>query len=125
MQDRYYPVLDVNIGAIQTNAKVLCDICAQNHISVAGIIKFSDGDLEVARAYQGGGCAQLGVSRAKHLKALKECFPDTQTLLTRCPTRGDLTSCARYSDLTLIADADALTALNAEAAKWEPVPGFC
>ena len=124
MQDRHYPVLDVNIGAIQTNAKVLCDICAQNHISVAGIIKFSDGDLEVARAYRGGGCAQLGVSRAKHLKALKEAFPDTQTLLTRCPTRGDLTSCARYADLTLMADADALIALDAEAAKWGTCPGI-
>ena len=57
---------------MRKNAQVLCDICANNGIAVAGIIKFSDGDLQVAKAYQEGGCAQLGVSRAKHLQALKE-----------------------------------------------------
>ena len=123
MQDRHYPVLDVKVSAIQTNAKVLCDICTQNGISVAGIIKFSDGAPEIAKAYRGGGCAQLGVSRAKHLRVLKEHFPDTETLLTRCPTRGDLEACARYADLTLIADTDVLTALNAEAQKWDTHPG--
>lgn len=123
MNDRHYPVLDVNLSAIRTNAQVLCDICSQNKISVAGVIKFSDGNLQIAKAYQDGGCAQIGVSRAKHLKALKEAFPGTETLLTRSPTRGDLEDCARYADLTLIADAGVLTALNAEAAKWEACPG--
>ena len=124
MCDRHYPVLDVNLTAMSTNARVLCDICDQNNISVAGIIKFSDGDLQIARAYLDGGCAQIGVSRAKHLKALKETFPDAETLLTRSPTRGDLENCARYADLTLIADAGVLTALNAEAAKWDTHPGI-
>ena len=123
MYDRHYPVLDVNLTAVGTNARVLCDICDQNNISVAGIIKFSDGDLQIARAYLEGGCAQIGVSRAKHLKALKETFPDTETLLTRSPTRGDLENCARYADLTLIADAGVLAALDAEAARWDAHPG--
>ena len=124
MFDRHYPVLDVNLSAIRQNAQVLCGICAQNRISVAGIIKFSDGALEIANAYREGGCAQLGVSRAKHLKALKEAFPDTETLLTRAPARGDMEACARYADLSLHADADILTALNAEAAKWHTRPGI-
>ena len=124
MQDRHFPVLDVNLTAISTNARVFCDICAQNHISVAGVIKFSDGDLQIAKAYRDGGCAQLAVSRAKHLQALKETFPNTETLLTRSPTRGDMENCARYADLTLIADGDVLTVLNAEAAKWNTRPGI-
>ena len=88
MDSRHFPVLDVNLDAIRTNAQVLCDLCAQNNISVAGVIKFSDGDLQVAKAYWDGGCAQLGVSRAKHLQALKEALPCAETLLTRSPTRG-------------------------------------
>ena len=124
MQDRHYPVLDVNLTALSTNAKIFCHICAQNNISVAGIIKFSDGDLQIAKAYRDGGCAQIGVSRARHLQPIKEAFPNTQTLLTRCPTRGDMEHCARFADLTLMADADALTTLNAEAAKWDTHPGI-
>ena len=124
MQDRHFPVLDINLTAISTNARVFCDLCARNNISVAGVIKFSDGDLQVAKAYRDGGCAQLAVSRAKHLQALKEAFPNTETLLTRSPTRGDMENCARYADLTLIADADVLTVLNAEAEKWNTRPGI-
>lgn len=124
MYDRHYPVLDVNLCAIRTNAKVLCDLCARNGISVAGIIKFSDGAPEIAKAYREGGCAQLGVSRAKHLQTLKEAFPDAETLLTRSPTRGDMEACARYADLSLHADPDILIALNQEAEKWNTRPGI-
>ena len=124
MLDRHYPLLDVNLTAVRTNAQVLCDLCAKNGISVAGVIKFSDGDLQVAGAYRDGGCAQLGVSRAKHLQALKERFPDTETLLTRAPVRGDLEACARYADLSLHSDADVLQALNEEAGKWNTQPGI-
>ena len=123
MPYRQYPLVDVNLDAICNNAHVLCDICAQNGISVAGIVKFSDGDLHVAEAYRAGGCAQLGVSRAKHLRALKEAFPDTELLLIRSPGRSELESCARYADLSLHSDGDVLTALNEEAGKWNTRPG--
>ena len=116
--------MDVNLDAIRTNAQILCGLCARSSVSVAGIIKFSDGDLQVAKAYLDGGCAQLGVSRAKHLQALKETFPHTETFLTRSPTRGDLESCARYADLSLHADPDVLKALNEEAGKWGTRPGI-
>ena len=117
-------MLEVNLDAIRTNSQILCALCAKNNISVAGVVKFSDGDLQVAGAYRDGGCAQLGVSRAVHLQALKEAFPDTETLLTRSPTRGDLEACARYADLSLHADPDVLRALDAEAAKWGARPGI-
>ena len=112
------------MDAIRNNARVLCELCAQSNISVAGVIKFSDGDLNVARAYLEGGCVQLAVSRARHLQALKEAFPATQTLLTRSPTRGELESCARYADLSLHSDPDVLKRLDGEAAKWNTRPGI-
>ena len=104
MSDRHFPVLEVNLDAMRQNAKVLCDLCAKNGIAVAGVVKFSDGDLQVAKAYSDGGCAQLAVSRAKHLKALKEAFPEKETLLTRGPTRSDIEDTARYADLSLHSD---------------------
>lgn len=124
MCDRYYPVMDVNLDAIRNNARIISSLCAENGISVAGIIKFSDGDLQIAEAYRDGGCAQLGVSRARHLQALKAAFPRTETLLTRSPVRKDLEACARYADLSLHADRDVLKALNEEAGKWGTCPGI-
>ena len=71
MKNEYYPKLEVNLDAMTQNARVFCEMCGKNGISVAGVVKFSDGDLQVAKAYANGGCAQIAVSRAKHLQAMK------------------------------------------------------
>ena len=124
MKQHHYPILEVNLDAMTQNARVLSGLCAQNGISVAGVVKFSDGAVEVAKAYADGGCAQIAVSRAIHLQAIKAALPNKETLLTRAPTRGDLEATAKYADLTLCADADMLRALDAEAAKWGTCPGI-
>lgn len=124
MAPRQFPVMDINLDAIEHNARVYCDLCGKNGISVAGIVKFSDGDVQIAKAYRDGGCAQLGVSRAKHLPKLKEAFPDTQTLLTRSPTRAELGLVARYADLSLHSDPVVLVKLQEEAEKWDTHPGI-
>lgn len=123
MKQKFYPALTVNTDAICTNARVLCELCRKNGIAVAGVIKFSDGAVPVGKAYLDGGCAQLAVSRAKHLRALKEAFPEKETLLTRCPTRGEMEETARYSDLTLMAEESALIALNEAAERCQTNPG--
>ncbi len=123
MEERF-PALCVNTDAVRNNAKVLCDVCASYGISVAGVIKFSDGAPEIGRAYADGGCAQLAVSRAKHLSLLKKEMPRVQTLLTRAPAPCDLEHTARFADLVLHADANGLKALNDEAAKWGTAPGI-
>ncbi len=119
-----YPRITVNVDAMKTNAEVLCGLCAQHGISVAGIIKFSDGDLEIAKAYAEGGCDQLGVSRARHLKLLKMVFPEKETLLTRSPGRCDLEATARWADISLHSDSNVLRALNDEAVRWNTNPGI-
>jgi predicted amino acid racemase len=118
-----YPALQVNLDAIRQNARVLCGLCRENGISVAGVIKFSDGSPAVGKAYLEGGCAQLAVSRARHLQGLKEALPEAELLLTRAPTRGELEAAARWADLILLADADLLRALDEEAKVWGTRPG--
>ncbi len=112
-----FPKIQINLDAVKQNAKVVCDLCGKFGINVAGVIKFSDGDIRAAKAYLDGGCAQVAVSRAVHLKALKEAFPEKETLLTRSPMRWELPNVARYADFSLHSDADSLRALNDEAKK--------
>ena len=122
--DLAQPRLRVNLDAIRQNARVLCAVAGQYGISVAGVVKFSDGDPQVARAYREGGCSQIAVSRAKHLPVLRAALPDTELLLTRAPARGDLENTARYADLSLITDPDVLRGLDEEAGKWNTRPGI-
>ncbi len=123
MANKHYPSLQINLDAVKQNARVLCSICNQYGIQVAGVIKFSDGDLQVAGAYSEGGCRQLAVSRAVHLKALKETFPDKEIMLTRSPTRGEIEDVARYADISLHSDADVLCILNKVAGDIGTRPG--
>lgn len=71
-EERNYPVLKVDLDAVRTNARVVCELCAGEGIEVAGVIKFSDGDLAIAQAYSSGGCRQIASSRTVHLKRIKE-----------------------------------------------------
>ena len=118
------PCLTLHLNAMETNARVICKLCKQNGIDVAGVIKFSDGDLAVARAYLAGGCKQIAVSRAMHLAAIKEALPDCETLLTRTPPRCDLMETAKYGDLSLHSDKTVLTALNECAKEAGTTPGI-
>ena len=124
MEIRKLPALEVNLDAIRTNAEVLTGLCAQYGIDVAGVVKFSDCDPEVAKAYAAGGCAQLAVSRAKHLKILKEACPEKETLLTRGPARSDMEDTAKYADLSLHSDPDVLRLLDEAAGKFGTRPGI-
>ena len=119
-----FPCLTLNLDALQSNARVISSLCKQNGIDVAGVIKFSDGDLAVARAYLAGGCKQIAVSRAMHLAPIKEALPEAETLLTRTPPRCDLYDTAKYADLSLHASKEVLIALNECAGEVGTKPGI-
>ena len=124
MEIRKLPALEVNLDAIRTNAEALTGLCARYGIDVAGVVKFSNCDPEVAKAYAAGGCAQLAVSRAKHLKILKEACPEKETLLTRGPARSDIEDTAKYADLSLHSDPDVLRLMDEAAGKFGTRPGI-
>ena len=124
MEIRKLPALEVNLDAIRTNAEALTGLCARYGIDVAGVVKFSNCDPEVAKAYAAGGCAQLAVSRAKHLKILKEACPEKETLLTRSPARSDIEDAAKYADLSLHSDPDVLRLMDEAAGKFGTRPGI-
>jgi len=120
---KHYPILTVDTAAITRNARRVCSVWAEQGVSVAGVVKFSDCDPEVVRAYAAGGCAQIAVSRAKHLPVIRQAVPDAKTLLLRPPVRAELELAARYSDLTLFTDPDSLRAFDEAAAAVGTIPG--
>ena len=118
-----YPCLNVNLDAIENNAKVICNFCHNYKINVAGVVKFSDCDIDVVKAYHNGGCSQIAVSRAVHLEKIKKEIPDIETLLLRIPSKSEMGIVARFADLVLFSDRNALCALDKEAGLSGTVPG--
>ena len=79
-EKKTYPVLKVDLDAIRTNARVVCELCAGKGIEVAGVIKFSDGDLaeyigqdamvNILNADNAAGRLQDGLSVERYVKGL-------------------------------------------------------
>ena len=120
---KHYPILTVNTAAMARNARKVVETWGAKGVSVAGVVKFSDCDPAVVRAYAAGGCAQIAVSRAVHLPKIKEAVPGARTLLLRPPVRSEMELVARYGDLTLMTEAEGLKALSAAGAALGCKPG--
>ncbi len=119
-----YPRLDVSLSAIEQNARVLSTLCEKEGISLAGVIKFSDGESAVAGAYLAGGCKQIAVSRCAHLPDLRKHFPDTELMLIRAPAKAETETAARLADLILTSQKETLSALEEKAALAGTTPGI-
>ena len=118
-----YPRVEVDLGAITQNARAITGLCAKWGISVAGVIKVSDGRVPVARAYAAGGCRQIAVSRAVHLRKIRKALPERETMLIRAPAGADVEEAARWADCVLHSDAAGLRALDRAAAEAGTRPG--
>ena len=110
-----YPVLEVNTSHIRNNAQVMIEYCKKQGISVAGVIKFSDGNLNIARAYNQGGCDQIASSRVIQLKRIQSKLPDVITMLIRLPMLSEVSDVVKFCDISLNSEKDTLLALNHQA----------
>ena len=111
-----YPLLETDLSAIRSNARLICDIYRPLGISVAGVVKGAAGEPRVAKAYLDGGCAQLASSRIRHLVNLRNVFPDVPTMLLRIPMLCEAEDVVRYADYSLNSEMKTMKALN-DAAK--------
>lgn len=112
-----YPVLEVDLGAIRTNSLVMNREMRKLGLSVCGVIKVTDCNLAVVKAYHDGGCSEIGSSRIRHLKRIKEAYPEIRTLLLRIPMLSEAADAVRYADISLNSEAETLKKLNCEAKK--------
>ncbi len=112
-----FPVLKVNTGAIRHNSRVMNEFCNGRGLDVAGVIKFSDGNIDVARAYYEGGCRQLASSRTVHLEKIKKAIPEAETMLIRIPMISECAEVVRWCDISLNSQEKTLKKLNECAAE--------
>ncbi len=106
------PRLLISLQAIGQNAAAICTLCRSHGISVAGVVKGSGGDAQVSRALLDNGCAQLASSRLSQLAALRQQFPQAQTLLIRMPDPAEAEQVVAACDLSLNSEERTLRALS-------------
>lgn len=114
---KQYPYLEIHPDTVRANAAAVCGLCREHGIAVAGVIKFSDGSVPLARAYMDGGCTEIASSRISHLSEIKRDMPQVPTLLIRAPMLCEVEETVLWCDTSLNTDLRTLRALDAAAAR--------
>ena len=116
-----YPAVIVNREAVYHNTRKLVELCANNGIFVAGVIKGFNAMQAGCEEEVRGGVKMLASSRLEHLAAIKKMAlktsdgSDVPTLLIRMPMLSEISEVIKYADYSLNSEVSALDALNEAA----------
>lgn len=100
-----YPNLVIRPKLIKNNAGIIKKICGNAGISIAGVIKGCDGDMEIIASMIKGGINTISSSRIRHLENVKKIFPKVETMMIRSSAKSEINtviSCCDYSVVTEI-----------------------
>jgi len=111
------PVLEIDVGKIETNTRTIVGMCSRFGVSVAGVTKGACGHPGIARAMLAGGVTALCESRLENVLRLYRAGVDGPVILLRSPMRQQVPDVVRYTSISLEADVSTLRLLNVAAAK--------
>jgi predicted amino acid racemase len=110
-----YPNLIIDMKKIRNNSQVIVELCKDNGIDIACVIKGYNGIPEVSEEMAKSGCKQLGSSRMDQLKEIKLRGIGIDTLLLRVPMISEVEDVVRYADISLNSEIEVLEKLNEAA----------
>lgn len=115
MNNMRYPALVVDHSKFRENVRRVVDLCNANGITVAGIIKASNGMRRIAEDFAACGVGLIGSSRLAQLERAKEVTAGIPLLMIRVPMLSEVEDVVRIADVSLNSEITVLKALNQEA----------
>lgn len=110
------PRIEVDLAAIEHNARTLVARLAPTGITVTGVTKATLGSPQIARAMLRGGVTRLADSRIENLERLRRGGITAPLTLLRSPAPAQAARAVLAADVSLVSDIDVVRSL-AEASK--------
>ncbi|WEV71803.1 alanine/ornithine racemase family PLP-dependent enzyme [Bifidobacterium sp. ESL0790] len=107
-----YPQLTVNLTKLRENVKTVLGLCSENGIDVAVVIKGANGLMPIVSAYRDAGAKTIASSRLPQLEAVRDMWPDQQTLDLRIPMQSELQEMVDCADISLESELETLKMLD-------------
>lgn len=111
------PRIEVDLAAIEHNARELVTRLGKRGITVTGITKATLGSPEVAKAMIRGGVTRLGDSRIENLEALREAGIQVPLVMVRSPAPDWADRAVYAAQTSFVSDLDVVAALSIAAGK--------
>lgn len=110
-----YPLLNMDLGLIENNARILLELCRKNGIEPFAVSKGFNGLDSITGVLVDAGYKTIGSSRIPHLKRVKEAGLPVQTLALRIPMQSEVQELIRYCDISLNSEVETMRLLDREA----------
>ncbi|WP_062076572.1 alanine/ornithine racemase family PLP-dependent enzyme [Demequina globuliformis] len=111
------PRIEIDLQAIEDNARTLVTRLRARGIEVTGVTKATLGSPEVAKAMVRGGVARIADSRIENLEALREAGVRVPLTLLRAPAPEWADRAVACASTSLVSDPGVVAALSAAAGR--------
>lgn len=118
-----YPVYEISASKFKSNACKIYQMCKENGIEPAGVVKGFSAIPEVAELFIKAGFKTLGDSRMKEIIRLRSAGVKAELMLIRIPMPSEITELVSYADSSLNSEIETIRLINKEAAKQKKTHG--
>ena len=109
------PVIQVDIGKIEKNSRIIVDLCGEHGIAVTGVTKVTCGMPQVAGAMIRAGVTQIGESRLENIHRLRAGGMNRPVMLLRIPPLSGAEEIVRSVDVSLNSELSVIRRLSETA----------
>lgn len=118
---RKYPVVECNLTKLRHNMKEIISRCGAMGISVTGVIKGYNGNIETSRVYREG-TSGLASSRMEQIVDCIQAGIPGPYMMIRIPMPGEVEDVVRYADSALVSELSTIRLIDEECASQRKKP---
>jgi predicted amino acid racemase len=111
------PRIEIDLGKIVHNAKILRALYASKGIDIIGVTKVVSGNPLIAKALIQSGIKILADSRIKNIKKMRNAGIEAQFLLLRTPLLSQVSDVVKHADISLNSELLVIEKLSSYAIK--------
>ena len=112
-----YPILEIDLKKIYHNALTLNSKCLEQNISVSGVIKGTNGLIEIAKEFEKAGLTHIASSRIRELIAVNNSNIKLPTMLVRIPMKSEIENLVKYVNISLNSELETILEIEKECKK--------
>lgn len=118
------PRLEIDLGKIEGNARVLVRRLAKRGVAVTGVTKATLGSPSIAGALLRAGVRSLADSRVENIETLRASGVSAPVYLIRCPMISEVTRVVACADVSFNSELAVVRALSAAARAESTIHGI-
>jgi predicted amino acid racemase len=107
-----FPALEINLSAIEENAREVARFCESDGIQIVGVTKGVCGDPKIAKAMLNGGIQILGDSRIQNIEKMRENGINAKFMLIRSPMVSEIEKVVELADYSINSELSVLKKLS-------------